>query len=223
MTDSACCSPSAVNDLDKHFDRQRAEEDAADYLENGLGERGEKLLAHLDTHTPGFRDALDIGCGAGALHQEMLLRGLVKRATAVDGSQAFLEAARQNAASLELDGRVDYLHHDFALDPGAAPAADVVLLDRVLCCYPELDGLLAPAAQKARHYLVLSYPSKAPWVRLLFLWLAFKKALTRSKFRLYYHEPRRIEAILREAGLQPVFEDRVDEWQLGVYQRAPAA
>ena len=40
------------------------------------------------------------------------------------------------------DGRVTFLHGDFLTLASTIPAADLVTLDRVLCCYHELDPLL---------------------------------------------------------------------------------
>lgn len=218
MNDS-CCQPENVNDLTNRFDRVKAEEAAKDYADDGLTERGEKLIAYLDTETPGFASVLDIGCGVGALHQEMLLRGLVRKAVGVDASASSLEQAANNSENQGLSKKTRYIEGDFALDPSLAKAADVVVMDRVVCCYPELEALLEPAAAKAKHYLLLSYPRDAILERFFFFMSRLQHIVTRSKFRLYYHEPKKIKELVEKAGFHSVQEDREGEWQLSVYER----
>jgi magnesium-protoporphyrin O-methyltransferase len=222
MTEN-CCSPENINDLQNHFDRDGAREDAEDYMENGLHKRGEKLIAYLDTETPGFSSALDIGCGAGALHHELLQRGLVRSVVGVDASAIYLKNAGGNADKLDLSDKVKYIQSDFALNPDVAKAADVVVMDRVLCCYPELDSLLEPAASRAKHYLLLSYPLDSILERFFFFMSRIRHIVTRSKFRLYYHDPKRINKLVENAGFRSVHEDSSGEWQLSVYQRVGAS
>lgn len=217
-----CCTPENINNLENHFTVQRAEEAAEEYLNNGLNSRGEKLVAYLDTETPGFATALDIGCGAGALHHELLQRGLVKKVVGVDASQNYLKKAAENAEKLELSKKVKYIQGDFALNPDLTEAADVVIMDRVVCCYPSLEPLLEPATAKARHYLLLSYPRDTLLERFFFFLSRIRHFVTRSQFHLYYHEPRRIVQLVEEAGFRSVYEDRDGEWQLSVYQRVGA-
>ena len=215
----ACCSPTPINDLDHHFGRQRAEEDAAEYAENGLSERGERLLAYLDTQTSGFHSVLDIGCGAGGLHQEMLLRNLTQKAIGLDGSSAFLQVASKSAEAMGLHERVEYRQMDFALGAHEVSEADVVLMERVVCCYPDLEGLLGPAIQKSRRYLALSYPREAFWVRLWYIWRRAVKRIQRSAFQLYYHEPRRIRHMIANGGMALVDAAVVGRWQIDIYRR----
>lgn len=214
-----CCPPAPINDLNTHFDQAVAEEDALDYRENGLNSRGEKMLAYLDLAGVGLNSALDIGCGSGALHHELLLRNLVKKVIAMDASEAFLAAAASNAKEMSLSERVEYQLEDFALSTEKTAPANLVLMDRVLCCYPDVEGLLKPAIDKSQQYLVISYPRDAFWVRLYYRWRALVKALRRSAFRLYYHEPQRIRQLVIAGGMQLVDEAKEDFWQIDIYKR----
>jgi magnesium-protoporphyrin O-methyltransferase len=222
MMNDSCCQPKNVNDLNNRFDQAKAEEAAKDYADEGLSARGEKLIAYLDTETPGFGSVLDIGCGVGALHQEMLQRGLVRKAVGVDASAASLENAAKNSEAQALSEKTQYIEGDFALQPDIAKAADVVVMDRVVCCYPELEPLLVPAADKAKHYLLLSYPRDSMVERFIFFLSRLEHIATRSKFRLYYHEPKKIKQLVEKAGFRSVHEDREGEWQLSVYERVDA-
>jgi predicted TPR repeat methyltransferase len=214
-----CCPPTPINDLNHHFDQERAEEDALDYRDNGINSRGEKMLAYLDMEGVALKSALDIGCGSGALHHELMLRNIVKDVHAMDASEAFLAAAASNANEMGLAERVEYQLGDFALLSEQATEADLVLMDRVVCCYPELEGLLVTAIDKSKQYLVLSYPRDSQLVRLYYRWRALVKSIQRSAFRLYYHEPTRIRELALEGGLELVDQAQEDFWQIDVYRR----
>jgi hypothetical protein len=43
--------------------------------------------------------------------------------------------------------------------------ADLVILHRVVCCYPDYERLLTAAADHARRALVFSYPPRNPLSR----------------------------------------------------------
>jgi magnesium-protoporphyrin O-methyltransferase len=84
---------------------------------------------------------LDIGGGVGVLHHE-LLQDFALTATHVDASSAYLSAAREAAARLGHAARVEFIHADFTDIASSIPEADVVTLDRVVCCYPDSQRLL---------------------------------------------------------------------------------
>src|SRR5215510_13726819 len=103
-----CCSPRNINDLDNTFDAANARKDARRYLKKGLDKRTRKLIAYLLAHCREPVGVLDIGCGAGGAHQELLRQGIADRAVGVDASSAYLAAAKTNVAQLNLSDRVVY-------------------------------------------------------------------------------------------------------------------
>jgi magnesium-protoporphyrin O-methyltransferase len=130
--------------------------------------------------------------------------------------------AEKLAQAAGLGGRMDSLIGDLVeLAPRIEPA-DIVVMHRVVCCYPYLDRLLAPAADRARRSLALTYPRRNALTRsVLRLWNAWLW-LTRCSFRLYVHAPAEIERIAREHGLGPAFRRRRFIWESVVYERAAA-
>jgi magnesium-protoporphyrin O-methyltransferase len=130
-----------------------------------------------------------------------------------------LKAARENAEQMGIGDKVEYQHLDFAVNPNELKAADVVLMDRVVCCYPDLEGLLIPAASKSKQYFVLSYPREGLWVRLDHLLNVAIKWITRSPFRIYYHEPKHIRELLMNEGMDLVDEATEEDWQIDVYKK----
>ena len=102
---------------------------------------------------------LEIGGGVGELHVELLKRG-AERAVNLELSPAYDEEARLLLADLALEGRVERRLHDIAVEPDAVEPVDVVVLNRVVCCYPDYERLLGAAATHARRALVFSYPRR---------------------------------------------------------------
>lgn len=100
---------------------------------------------------------LDIGGGIGVIQHELRAAG-VTGITGVDASRAYLAMAREEAERRGYAGDARYVYGDFvALADGIAPA-DIVTLDRVVCCYPDMAALMDSAAAKAGRFLGLVYP-----------------------------------------------------------------
>lgn len=166
------------------------------------------------------RDAhlLDIGGGIGAIQHDLLARGAA-RATAVDASPAYLAAAAAEAARRGSADRVEYLQGDAVeLAPGL-PDADLVTLDRVLCCYPDMPALVEASAPRARKAWGVVFPREAWWVRLGVGAINFFQWLRRKEFRVYLHGRERIAAEARRHGLVPCFAARTFLWEVRVFRR----
>ena len=90
---------------------------------------------------------------------------------------------------------------DIAANPDDVEPADVVVLHRVVCCYPDYDRLLAAAADHAKSLLVFSYPPRNPVSRaLVAAQNAFFKVSGKS-FRTFAHPPDRMLGVLHHRGL----------------------
>src|SRR5688572_16023398 len=102
---------------------------------------------------------LEVGGGVGEIQIELLKRGAASAVT-LELSPAYDDEATQLLREAGLEGRVERRLHDIAEDPEAVEPADVVVLHRVVCCYPDYERLLGVAAQHARRLLVFSYPPR---------------------------------------------------------------
>jgi ubiquinone/menaquinone biosynthesis C-methylase UbiE len=140
---------------DRHFDTARAEQELAQYRRRGPRGTARRLLHLLRKGGVRPETLLDIGAGVGVVHHELLADG-VATAVHVEASSAYLQAARSESVRRGQAERVEFVHGDFvALAPGIA-SADLVTLDRVICCYDALEPLLAESA--ASELLVPSRP-----------------------------------------------------------------
>ena len=176
------------------------------------------LRAALDgTDTRGVV-LLDIGAGVGAIHHE-LLDGHVERAIHVDGSTAHLAAARDEAERRGHGSRVEFVHGDFVDLAGAIPAADVVTLDRVICCYHDMERLVGLSARKARRLYGAVYPRDVRWMHIAIRAINLLQRFKRSGFRVFLHSPAAIDGVLRIAGLERHANWRTLGWEVVIYER----
>jgi hypothetical protein len=161
---------------------------------------------------------LDIGAGVGAVHLELLASG-ASAATDVDGSPAYVAAAREEAARRGSSDRVRHEVGDFVALASNIEPADLVALDRVVCCYPDMDALVRLSVAHARRRYGLVYPRDTWWIRGGSRFLNGFARLFRQDVRAWIHPTAAVDAIVRAAGFAPRFERRNVFWQVAVYER----
>jgi hypothetical protein len=210
-----CCVDTQA--IESYFDERKARRESEQYLRKGLTSHARAMLAAVSGRSLQDASVLEIGGGIGALQIELLQRGAA-HATNVEASAAYLAAAQTLAGQLGLTDRVSYHRGDFTRDADAIPAADMVIMHRVVCCYPDMPGLVSAAARHARRRLALSFPRDAWPVRLFIeaqaLWMRMKG----STFRTYVHSPAAIFRVAAEAGLKPAHQAYSGPWQIVVFE-----
>jgi magnesium-protoporphyrin O-methyltransferase len=144
---AACCSAFECA-ADQQFNEKKATEELKRYRTKGPGPTTRLLQQGLE-HAGTLNGTLpDIGSGIGSLTFSLLERGIT-HAVAVDASSAYNAVARQEAARLGCADVVRVVHADFVSVAPEVPAARVVTLDRVVCCYPSYRALLNAALDHA--------------------------------------------------------------------------
>jgi len=212
MLSRECCA------IDDQFDRARAERDLRSYHRRGPQPTTRRLLGALRESKPGGT-VLDIGGGVGVIHHELLSHGF-QAAVHVDRSQAYIEVARQEAVKAGHGPQVKFVHGDFRAVADSLDDADLVTLDRVVCCDPDYTTLLPLAAGRARQTLALSFPRDRWFVRLLVSIANFWRRLRGSDFRVYVHPPQAVAALLRTLGLRRKRAVAMIAWTIEVWERA---
>jgi SAM-dependent methyltransferase len=222
-TDPVDCCATPDPRIARHFDRRTRDRLASGRLPalNETSARLRDALADVGDDRPTI---LELGCGSGALTVELLERGAT-RATGIDLSPTSIDAARRRVTEAGLAHRATFTIGDAAGVP--LQAHDWVVLDRVVCCYPDLDRLLANAVGAARRRIALSAPVSWGW----------RGGLTRAAIRLealtaplrgnpcpnFVHDIRRIEDRLAVAGFGRRHGSVGGMWYLGVFERPSAA
>lgn len=204
--------------IETQFNQREATKKLADYRKNGPAATTRVLIAALQDVGVADRTLLDIGGGIGAIQCELLKAG-ARAAVSVDASPAYVEAARQEARRQGVLERVAYQPGDFVELAEAIPPADIVTLDRVICCYPDMPALVGLSADRARQCYALVYPRDAAWVRLGLAIENGYQRLIRSPFRVFAHRTAAVEAILLERGLRRHFYRLAGFWQIALYAR----
>jgi magnesium-protoporphyrin O-methyltransferase len=201
------------------FDRDAAEADLARYRRKGPDATTGMLLDML--RAVGVRGAtvLDIGSGIGVIDHELLREG-AGHAVLVEGSSASLAVARQVGRERNALDRMDFVDGDFV---GLAPGidiADVVTLDRVVCCYPDVDALIGASATRARSWYGLVLPRDRAFIRIGMRLLNAWYRLRGWAYRGYTHPNARVDALAAEAGLRPASERFTLVWRVVLFERA---
>ena len=208
----SCCDPNGLNGL---FKGPIVKGELRDFKKRGLGKRQKVFLEVLQDHTKN-RTVLDIGCGIGGLGLSLLERGAA-HSTFVDVSREYLRAAKDLAEEREVEGDTTFVEADF-MQTDLSPA-DIVVLDRVVCCYPDAPALLRKAASQSETSLVFSYPRPVWWMHFTGGLLNLGVRVWRKEYRFYVHDEETLLEAAKSSGhtLQEVRS--VGVWKLAVFRR----
>jgi SAM-dependent methyltransferase len=210
-----CCDADAYAQL---FDDKNARGDARRYLKKGLDATAQRMVDEIVRRGIPGASVLEVGGGIGAIEIELIRAGAAS-ATNVEIVDTYEPAARELLETVGLADRVDRKLLDFARDGVQVARADIVVLHRVICCYPDMESLVRASADHTDRLLVLSFPSDRWWWRVG-QWLSRGWFRLRScAFRLHLHDPRQIVATAESAGLRPTFRRRGWVWQIAVLER----
>jgi len=214
-----CCQCQAAERL---FDDRMARSDLRRYRRRGPQKTTRLLVDALAARGVAGLSVLDIGGGIGAIQHGLVAAGAAS-ATDVDASSAYLAAAKDEAARRGYADRATYLRGNFVDVTAQVPQADIVTLERVVCCYPDMPGLVGASAAKARRYYGLVYPRDAWWMRLAGRLINAALWVQRTSFRFYIHPAAAVDAVAHAAGLTPAFHRAAGPWQVVLYERAASA
>ena len=203
---------------DSQFGARHAAKDLRRYRENGPDPTTRLLLDAIKTRGLQGATLLDVGAGIGVIHHELLSTG-ARSATHVDATDANIQIAEQEASRHGHGGQVAFVHGDFVdLAPGIAPA-DIVTLDRVICCYSDMEQLVDTSAAKALHLYGAVYPRER-WV--FKVWIVFENLFRRLRgnpFQTYIHPIGAIDRVLKRNGLERCWVRDTFGWRVALYAR----
>lgn len=185
----------------------------------------EKTQRHLmeGTRGAGFSGAelLEIGCGAGHLHQQLLKDGAAC-AVGVDLSETMVAMAQTQAKARGLEQRTWYRVGDFVQIADQIAAADLTILDKVVCCYPDWQTLVDTTLQKTRRTCALTYPRDRGAIRAGVWLMRTGLRLAGCCYQPYLHDPQQIQTHILRHGFHRTFQAFTAFWLTEVYCRAAA-
>ena len=212
-SEPGCCHPRY-----SVFDERVAREELETYREKGPDAQNRELLAALASQGVAGATAVDIGAGVGILGHGLVAAGAA-RVTDVDGTPAFLAAARDEAARRGSLDRWTFLEGDYVTLADDIGPVEVTTLGRVLCCYADWRELVEASTARTQRLYGVVYPVSRWWLRLAATLVNPVARLTRRRMRLHVHPDREVDAAIRAAGFRRIHASRGLIWQTILYRR----
>ena len=200
------------------FGSRFAKRMATRYRKRGLDKTAGAIVELLVERGVQGATVLEIGGGVGEIQLELLKRGAAS-STNLELSPGYEPEAAALIDEAGFTGRVQRRRLDIATDPGAVQPADIVVLHRVVCCYPDYATLLGAAADHARRQLVFSHPPRNPVSRAVVASENLLSRLAGRDFRTFAHPPEAMLAVLAEHGLHLRATHRSRVWQVAAVSR----
>jgi magnesium-protoporphyrin O-methyltransferase len=213
---SGCCQP--PRGYTRIFSKRAARKDAKRYRRDGLDDTAAEMVAFLRERGVQGASVLEIGGGVGAIQLELLAGGAAG-ATNLELSPEYEDEAAALAREAGVAERVERRLGDIVQEPGLAGEADAVVMHRVVCCYPDYDALVGAASERARRYLVMSFPRSRLLIRLGLGVMNAVARLLRWEYRTWIHPPQAIVAAAEHRGLALASESQGRIWQVAALER----
>jgi hypothetical protein len=210
-----CCSPSGYRWA---FSEKRAQREARRYERRGLEGTARRVVGILNRQGVEGLTLLEVGGGVGAIQIELLKAG-VTHAVSIEMTPTYEEAAGDLLRGAGLEDRVERKLMDFAEAAADVESADIVILNRVLCCYPDMPLLAGAAAAHARQVLVVSVPRATWWTRLGLSLANLALRTSRRGFQVFVHRPTQIIATAEDNGLTTTVNQAGLFWQVLAFRR----
>jgi magnesium-protoporphyrin O-methyltransferase len=212
---SECCDPTPYR---RFFNRKEADRNARSYRKRGLDTMAKGVVDFLVSGGVEGADVLEVGGGVGAVQIELLKAGAAKTVNA-ELSSGYEDAALKLAKEEGVEDRITRRLGDFVEDCDDIEPADIVVMNRVVCCYPWMEKMMDAAVTKTGKYLALVFPREKWWVKSgLGMGNGFM-ALRGCDFRAFVHPVDQIEAVATRAGLVVRHAENNFIWQALVLER----
>lgn len=213
---AGCCDPSGYPGV---FNKATARRSVKNFVARGLDSTAGPMVAALTGLDIAGASILEVGAGSGTALVSLVEAGAAA-ATAVDLSPAYEPEARTLFSDRGVSAPLEWRTGDFvAVAPELAPH-DVVLLNRVVCCYPHMEDLIDAAGSKSNRLLALAFPRRRLvvklFVRMSNVWLR----LRRNSFRVFVHDPRLVARRVAGLGFGEVASGSTVAWEWHVWERS---
>jgi magnesium-protoporphyrin O-methyltransferase len=207
---AGCCDH---DDYQSVFSGRFARRQSRRYRRRGLPPAARDIVEFATSQGIAGATVLEIGGGVGHLHVELLRRGAA-RVTNLEISENYEDEATRVLEAAGMSDRVARRFLDLAQAPDEVEPADVVVLHRVVCCYPDYAALLRVAAGHARKTLVYSHPAANLVNRAQFAAENLYRWLTRHEFRVFIHPPEDMIRAAESDGMNLAYRRHARDWDI---------
>ncbi len=203
------------------FDREEAISEAQAYREGGLGGMARAMFGALTERGVENDRVHEFGGGVGGLSLELVKAGAAS-ALNVELSASYGEAAAALALEAGLEDRVEFREGDAIRVAAEIGTADIVVMNRVVCCFAGGNELMDAAIAGTTRLLAVSFPTIHPASRIVFGVDNWWRARRGSEFRTFVHS-RSTFARPEAAGLVRVHHRNRPIWSMRIWERREGA
>ncbi|NND71199.1 MAG: methyltransferase domain-containing protein [Rhodothermales bacterium] len=212
----SCCHP---DKFDQVFDRKLARRELKTLLRKGP-RKSTRVLVEQVRKCVSIRgkSLLDIGGGVGAIPFAMINDGL-ESVTNVDASSAYQTIVHEEAERRDQTNLFTFFQGDFVSLADEIESSDIVTLDRVICCYENMESLVGTSLEKASGTYAVVFPRSVWWNRILFMLTNVSLWIMRKEFRTYVHDSDNVRDLILARGFEARHHSDLLVWQVSVYER----
>ena len=210
-----CCQCQGIENM---FDKKAANRQIKRYLKKGPSKTTSMLLDAINKKGVQGLNFLDIGGGIGAIQYDLIKAG-ASNGTSIEASSAFFDVVKEEALQNGLAERVNFKYGDFTATASDVDSADIVTLDKVICCYDDMSELVGLSSKLARKIYAVIYPRDVWWTKLALLMVNFYSRIKGSSFRVFIHPTKKVEEIIFGNGLKRNYYATTLFWQVAIFTR----
>lgn len=204
--------------IEAEFDNKYARRSLKRYRKKGPAKTTRLLLNAIKAQGVEGASLMDIGGGVGTIQHELLKAG-VREVVNVEASPAFSETAREEAQRQGHEQAIRFYLGNFVELSKQLPPSDIVTLDRVICCFDDMEEMVCKSSHLAKKVYGVVFPQDTWWVRIGFYTLNFFLKILRREFRTFLHSTQKVDELIRKAGLTLFYYQTAGIWQVRVYSR----
>ena len=210
-----CCQCQGIESM---FDKKSAKRDLKRYLKKGPSTTTKILLNAVNKIGVQGMTFLDIGGGIGAIQYALIKWGALN-GVSIEASSAYIDSIKEETGKNNLTEKVVFKHGDFTTIASDLNSSDIVTLDKVICCYDDMNRLVDLSSKLARKIYAVVYPRDNWWIKLFLPIINFYPKIKGSSFRLFIHPTNKVEDIIIKNGLKRIYNTTRLFWQVAVFIR----
>ncbi|MFX1248467.1 MAG: class I SAM-dependent methyltransferase [Promethearchaeota archaeon] len=204
--------------IETTFNNDSAVKDLKKYQEKGPRKTTQFLIDFFLKRGVKGKSLLDIGGGVGIIQYELLKCGL-DRAISVEASSAYSEVSKAEARDQGHAEKVEFYHGNYVDLAPTISSVDIVTLDRVVCCYPDMEQLVHSSINHAKEYYAVIYPHDKLWMRLGIAIVNFIQRIKRSNYRGFIHSKDAFHKIIKEHNFEQCHFQETLLWRIEIFKK----
>ena len=211
-----CCQ---CEGIESKFDQEYVAKKLKQYREKGPKESTRILIDALKDVVVHDMTLLDIGSGIGDIQHELLGAGITESINC-EASSAYINACKEEAERQGNASRITHIRGDFVDMADSIPSADITTLDRVICCYHDMQNLVNKSLSKTRKLYGVVIPIDKWWVKIaISIYFNLRFLIQRNPFRVFVHSTEAVESLIINQGFRNIFSKVKGTWQISVYEK----